>query len=63
MTYVAQFLKHYPNPHQSETDGHHDEVCFKLTVLYIILGEDCLKGKVFDADYNSRSLPQIMNLK
>uniref|UniRef100_A0A3B3ZCG1 Calponin-homology (CH) domain-containing protein n=1 Tax=Periophthalmus magnuspinnatus TaxID=409849 RepID=A0A3B3ZCG1_9GOBI len=25
MTYVAQFLKHYPNPH-SETDGHHDEL-------------------------------------
>uniref|UniRef100_A0A3B4WEK0 Calponin-homology (CH) domain-containing protein n=1 Tax=Seriola lalandi dorsalis TaxID=1841481 RepID=A0A3B4WEK0_SERLL len=22
MTYVAQFLKHYPNPHHSETDGH-----------------------------------------
>lgn len=21
MTYVAQFLKHYPDPHQSETDG------------------------------------------
>lgn len=27
MTYVAQFLKHYPNPH-SETDGHHDEVTY-----------------------------------
>lgn len=26
MTYVAQFLKHYPNPHQSEPDGYHDEV-------------------------------------
>uniref|UniRef100_A0A3P8VBG5 Calponin-homology (CH) domain-containing protein n=1 Tax=Cynoglossus semilaevis TaxID=244447 RepID=A0A3P8VBG5_CYNSE len=26
MTYVAQFLKHYPNPHQSETDGQQDEV-------------------------------------
>uniref|UniRef100_A0A668AGR2 Spectrin repeat containing, nuclear envelope 1b n=1 Tax=Myripristis murdjan TaxID=586833 RepID=A0A668AGR2_9TELE len=26
MTYVAQFLKHYPNPQQSETDGQQDEV-------------------------------------
>lgn len=26
MTYVAQFLKHYPNPHQSESDGQQDEV-------------------------------------
>lgn len=26
MTYVAQFLKHYPNPHHSEADGQHDEV-------------------------------------
>lgn len=26
MTYVAQFLKHYPNPHHFETDGQHDEV-------------------------------------
>uniref|UniRef100_A0A3Q4H2T0 Calponin-homology (CH) domain-containing protein n=1 Tax=Neolamprologus brichardi TaxID=32507 RepID=A0A3Q4H2T0_NEOBR len=25
MTYVAQFLKHYPNPHHSETDGQQDE--------------------------------------
>nr|XP_046164114.1 nesprin-1-like [Oncorhynchus gorbuscha] len=25
MTYVAQFLKHYPNPHHSETDGQEDE--------------------------------------
>uniref|UniRef100_A0AAV2JAL2 Calponin-homology (CH) domain-containing protein n=1 Tax=Knipowitschia caucasica TaxID=637954 RepID=A0AAV2JAL2_KNICA len=25
MTYVAQFLKHYPNP-QSETDGHQDQL-------------------------------------
>lgn len=29
MTYVAQFLKHYPNPHQSEPDGYHDEVFFQ----------------------------------
>uniref|UniRef100_A0A3Q3K6H1 Calponin-homology (CH) domain-containing protein n=1 Tax=Monopterus albus TaxID=43700 RepID=A0A3Q3K6H1_MONAL len=30
MTYVAQFLKHYPNPHHAETDGQQDEVpCFK----------------------------------
>lgn len=26
MTYVAQFLKHYPNPHHSEADGQHNEV-------------------------------------
>uniref|UniRef100_A0A3B1JEK0 Calponin-homology (CH) domain-containing protein n=1 Tax=Astyanax mexicanus TaxID=7994 RepID=A0A3B1JEK0_ASTMX len=26
MTYVAQFLKHYPDPHQSETDGQQEEV-------------------------------------
>ncbi|XP_041828569.1 nesprin-1-like [Melanotaenia boesemani] len=25
MTYVAQFLKHYPNPHHSEADGQQDE--------------------------------------
>uniref|UniRef100_A0A8C7ULC6 Spectrin repeat containing, nuclear envelope 1b n=1 Tax=Oncorhynchus mykiss TaxID=8022 RepID=A0A8C7ULC6_ONCMY len=25
MTYVAQFLKHYPNPHHSETDGQGEE--------------------------------------
>uniref|UniRef100_A0A3Q0QYZ0 Calponin-homology (CH) domain-containing protein n=1 Tax=Amphilophus citrinellus TaxID=61819 RepID=A0A3Q0QYZ0_AMPCI len=25
MTYVAQFLKHYPNPQHSETDGQQDE--------------------------------------
>lgn len=42
MTYVAQFLKHYPNPHQSETDGHHDEVVCKFNVLYMVLGKDCL---------------------
>lgn len=29
MTYVAQFLKHYPDPHQSETDGQQEEVCFR----------------------------------
>lgn len=29
MTYVAQFLKHYPDPHQSETDGHQEEVCLR----------------------------------
>ncbi len=30
MTYVAQFLKHYPDPHhhQSETDGQQEEVRF-----------------------------------
>ncbi|CAG13184.1 unnamed protein product, partial [Tetraodon nigroviridis] len=37
MTYVAQFLKHYPNPHQSETDGDHDEVFFKLICEKIII--------------------------
>lgn len=42
MTYVAQFLKHYPNPHQSETDGQHDEVFFRFNALYMVLGEDCL---------------------
>lgn len=42
MTYVAQFLKHYPNPHQSETDGHHDEVFFKFSMLYLVLDENCL---------------------
>ncbi|XP_016121197.1 nesprin-1-like, partial [Sinocyclocheilus grahami] len=26
MTYVAQFLKHYPDPHQSETDGQQEEL-------------------------------------
>lgn len=26
MTYVAQFLKHYPDPHQTETDGQPEEV-------------------------------------
>uniref|UniRef100_A0A3Q0QZ19 Calponin-homology (CH) domain-containing protein n=1 Tax=Amphilophus citrinellus TaxID=61819 RepID=A0A3Q0QZ19_AMPCI len=26
MTYVAQFLKHYPNPQHSETDGQQDEL-------------------------------------
>lgn len=30
MTYVAQFLKHYPNPNQSEPDGYHDEVFFQI---------------------------------
>ncbi|KAG2468780.1 SYNE1 protein, partial [Polypterus senegalus] len=25
MTYVAQFLKHYPDPHNTETDGHDEE--------------------------------------
>uniref|UniRef100_A0A3P8V8V6 Calponin-homology (CH) domain-containing protein n=1 Tax=Cynoglossus semilaevis TaxID=244447 RepID=A0A3P8V8V6_CYNSE len=29
MTYVAQFLKHYPNPHQSETDGQQDELLLR----------------------------------
>lgn len=29
MTYVAQFLKHYPDPHQSETDGQQEEVALK----------------------------------
>lgn len=37
MTYVAQFLKHYPNPHHSETDGQQDEVLlfWKNVWLYI----------------------------
>lgn len=30
MTYVAQFLKHYPDPHQSETDGQQEEVCLRV---------------------------------
>lgn len=33
MTYVAQFLKHYPNPHHSETDGQQDEVFMGKTQL------------------------------
>lgn len=37
MTYVAQFLKHYPNPHQSETDGHQDEVGAFFYICYYIL--------------------------
>lgn len=28
MTYVAQFLKHYPDPHNTETDGQGEEVGF-----------------------------------
>lgn len=39
MTYVAQFLKHYPNPHHSEADGQHDEVivfvAFNLTMKFL----------------------------
>ena len=35
MTYVAQFLKHYPNPHHTETDGQQDEVlCSNLRRAY-----------------------------
>lgn len=52
MTYVAQFLKHYPNPHHSEADGQHDEVIvfvvFNLTMkilcclsCYICAFKDC----------------------
>uniref|UniRef100_A0A8C2JGH1 Calponin-homology (CH) domain-containing protein n=1 Tax=Cyprinus carpio TaxID=7962 RepID=A0A8C2JGH1_CYPCA len=33
MTYVAQFLKHYPDPHQSETDGQQEEVRFSAYAL------------------------------
>uniref|UniRef100_A0A4W4DRM4 Calponin-homology (CH) domain-containing protein n=1 Tax=Electrophorus electricus TaxID=8005 RepID=A0A4W4DRM4_ELEEL len=29
MTYVAQFLKHYPDPHQSETDGQQEELLLR----------------------------------
>lgn len=36
MTYVAQFLKHYPNPHQSDGGGHQDEVPV-LPFLYVRL--------------------------
>lgn len=39
MTYVAQFLKHYPNPQQSEPDGYHDEV----NKLYMVVGSDHLR--------------------
>lgn len=28
MTYIAQFLKHYPDPHKTETDGQGEEVGF-----------------------------------
>uniref|UniRef100_A0A3Q4GM77 Calponin-homology (CH) domain-containing protein n=1 Tax=Neolamprologus brichardi TaxID=32507 RepID=A0A3Q4GM77_NEOBR len=35
MTYVAQFLKHYPNPHHSETDGQQDEVANPKFIIYI----------------------------
>uniref|UniRef100_A0A3P9C6D2 Calponin-homology (CH) domain-containing protein n=1 Tax=Maylandia zebra TaxID=106582 RepID=A0A3P9C6D2_9CICH len=34
MTYVAQFLKHYPNPHHSETDGQQDEVDNPKFIIY-----------------------------
>lgn len=38
MTYVAQFLKHYPNPHHSDADGQHDEV-----PLHIVLSLSDMK--------------------
>ena len=34
MTYVAQFLKHYPDLHQSETDGQPEEV---LSIPLVLL--------------------------
>lgn len=30
MTYVAQFLKHYPDPHNTAGDAQEADVCFKL---------------------------------
>lgn len=37
MTYVAQFLKHYPNPHHSEADGQHDEVTKLLDFVLCVM--------------------------
>uniref|UniRef100_H3C066 Calponin-homology (CH) domain-containing protein n=1 Tax=Tetraodon nigroviridis TaxID=99883 RepID=H3C066_TETNG len=50
MTYVAQFLKHYPNPHQSETDGDHDEreerkILRELKVFLDQLERDVLRAQ------------------
>uniref|UniRef100_A0A673LCT9 Calponin-homology (CH) domain-containing protein n=1 Tax=Sinocyclocheilus rhinocerous TaxID=307959 RepID=A0A673LCT9_9TELE len=39
MTYVAQFLKHYPDPHQSETDGQQEEVPSDKSLFLSVLRE------------------------
>lgn len=45
MTYVAQFLKHYPNPHHSEADGQHDEVLgCKTKPLRVVLSLSYMKS-------------------
>lgn len=33
MTYVAQFLKHYPDPHNAASDAQEIDVCFKLYLV------------------------------
>ncbi|XP_013912844.1 PREDICTED: nesprin-1-like [Thamnophis sirtalis] len=33
MTYVAQFLKHYPDPHNTAGDAQEADVCFKLQCI------------------------------
>lgn len=50
MTYVAQFLKHHPNPQRSETDGQHDEVAARtrtarLTRRFSVHGRSRKKKK------------------
>ena len=42
MTYIAQFLKHYPDVHSTGTDGQENDVsvCFSLSADNTLNGSD-----------------------
>ncbi|TRY83459.1 hypothetical protein DNTS_016204 [Danionella cerebrum] len=56
MTYVAQFLKHYPDPHQSETDGQQEEREERKVLRELKIWLDQLERDILRAQGSEESL-------
>ncbi|KTF86543.1 hypothetical protein cypCar_00031800 [Cyprinus carpio] len=56
MTYVAQFLKHYPDPHQSETDGQQEEREERKVLREVKVWLDQLERDILRAQGSEESL-------
>uniref|UniRef100_A0A8C2F311 Calponin-homology (CH) domain-containing protein n=1 Tax=Cyprinus carpio TaxID=7962 RepID=A0A8C2F311_CYPCA len=56
MTYVAQFLKHYPDPHQSETDGQQEEREERKVLREVKIWLDQLERDMLRAQGSEESL-------
>uniref|UniRef100_A0A673K6M2 Calponin-homology (CH) domain-containing protein n=1 Tax=Sinocyclocheilus rhinocerous TaxID=307959 RepID=A0A673K6M2_9TELE len=56
MTYVAQFLKHYPDPHQSETDGQQEEREERKVLREVKIWLDQLERDILRAQGSEESL-------